>query len=239
MSLQRPPPGEAALCCQLIVPALCEAGHGSQQLPVCSLKHHQGARVAPHTARGSVMCHVSIPPMWKMPLFHVSFRKLKEDALVSVGMISYTGRASSFPDFIPEDVLCCCVWSQAGSCTETAPGESPWTSQAPAQPEHAAAGLTGRATEVQFPCAGEPFCLTPVKGKEGSSLGEAAENRQFWLHCEGSRQRAVRKRRAGIEQEREGFVHRKARVSDRKQLKCLFFSPDRWRLYRWRRLHCS
>lgn len=110
MSLQRPPPGEAALCCQLIVPALCEAGHGSQQLPVCSLKHHQGACAAPHAARGSVMCHVSMPPMWKMPLFHVSFRKLKEDALVSVGMI---GHASSFPDFTPEDVLCCCVWSQA------------------------------------------------------------------------------------------------------------------------------
>lgn len=96
-----------------------------------------------------------------------------------------------------------------------------------------------RCSCSSHPCAREPLCLTPAKGKEGGSLGEAAENRQFWLHCEGSRRRAVRKRRAGIEQEREGFVHRKARVSDRKQLKCLFFSPDRWRLYRWRRLHCS
>lgn len=90
MSLQRPPPGEPALCCQLIVLVLCEAGYGSQRLlVVCSLQSQQGACTAPHAARGSVLCHVSIPPMGKMALSHVSFRKLKEDALVPIGTISY------------------------------------------------------------------------------------------------------------------------------------------------------
>jgi len=49
----------------------------------------------------------------------------------------------------------------------------------------------------------------------------AAENWQVQLHPEGSRQRAMRKSRAGREQEWEGYVNRRADVAERKQLQVL------------------